>query len=320
MRTAVVAFGGNALVREKQRGTFEEQWENARPMAALAADLLDAGYRIVITHGNGPQVGNLAVQQEEGQRLVPAQPLYTLGAMTQGQIGHILALSLQNLHPDRPLPVVPVVTHVEVDPSDPAFQNPTKPIGPFFDRAQAEKLARERRWHIVEDAGRGYRRVVPSPAPCAILEAGAIRELVEAGFIVIAAGGGGIPVIRRGDTLSGIDAVIDKDSAAERLAVSLGASVLILITGVDHVVINFHTPNERAIEEMTADEAQRHLEDGQFPPGSMGPKVSAAIRFVRDAGDVGIITSAAHARAALEARHGTRIVPAEEGVREVSAS
>jgi carbamate kinase len=310
----VLAFGGNALTREGQAGTFEQQSENARAMGALAVDLLDAGFRVVVTHGNGPQVGNLAVQQEEGQRLVPAQPLFTLGAMTQGQIGHILALSLRNLYPRRALSVVSVVTHVLVDPADPAFQHPTKPIGPFFGEEQAKALARERGWQVVEDAGRGYRRVVPSPEPRAILEADAIQQLVEAGHIVIAAGGGGIPVIKEGKTLAGVDTVIDKDFAAERLAISVKAHALVLITGVDRVVVNFRTPQESPIDTMTVEEAQGHLNDGQFPPGSMGPKVTAAIRFVRDGGNVGIITSAAHARAALEGEHGTRIVPARERI------
>lgn len=310
MRTLVLAFGGNALVREKQAGTFEEQRRNAGPMAELVTDLLAAGYRVIITHGNGPQVGNLAVQQEEGQRFVPPQPLFALGAMTQGQIGNILSLGMQLSHSDRSSRVVSVVTHVVVDPEDPAFGNPTKPIGPFFDAVEAEQLGKERGWAMIEDAGRGYRRVVPSPEPLTILETDAIRSLVDSGYIVIAAGGGGIPVVRQGETFSGVEAVIDKDFAAERLAASLAAHALILVTGVDQVVINFRTPQERPIEQMTVDEAERHLADGQFPPGSMGPKVTAAIRFVRDGGQVGIITTATEARAALEGRHGTRIVAA----------
>jgi len=320
MRTTVLAFGGNAITREGQAGTYDEQAMNARPMAAMAADLLAAGYRVVITHGNGPQVGNLAVQQEEGQRLVPAQPLFVLGAMTQGQIGHLLGLGLSNLQQNvavadgRCQAVVPIVTHVLVDPSDPAFELPTKPIGPFFDEKQARELADQRGWQIIEDAGRGYRRVVPSPEPKAILEAEAIHNLVEAGFIVVAAGGGGIPVVRRDGKLAGIDAVIDKDLAAERLASSVGAHSLVLITGADRVVLNFRTPDECPIEEMTVEEAQSYLDEGQFPPGSMGPKVRAAIRFVQSGGTLAVITSAEHAVAALAGRHGTRIVSAQSGV------
>ena len=313
MRTAVLAFGGNALTRERQQGTLDEQMQNAAAMASLVLELVDAGYRIVVTHGNGPQVGNLAVQQEEGQRLVPAQPLFALGAMTQGQIGHILAISLWAQRPEPPPPVVSIVTHVLVEPADPAFQHPTKPIGPFFEREQATQLATERGWHIVEDSGRGYRRVVPSPDPKAILEVDAIHTLVAAGHIVIAAGGGGIPVTRRGDTVVGIEAVIDKDLAAQRLATGLGAEALMLITGIDRVSINFRTPEERPIDSMTVDEAQRYLDDGQFPAGSMGPKVKAAIRFIRQGGRVGIITSPAQARDALAlGTGGTHIVPAAE--------
>ena len=319
MRTAVLAFGGNAITREGQAGTYDEQAANARPMAAMAADLLAAGYRVVITHGNGPQVGNLAVQQEEGQRLVPAQPLFVLGAMTQGQIGHLLGLGLSNLQQNyvadgRAQSVVSIVTHVLVDPSDPAFEHPTKPIGPFFDEKQARELADQRSWQIIEDAGRGYRRVVPSPEPKAILEAEAIHRLVEAGFIVVAAGGGGIPVVRRDGELAGIDAVIDKDLAAERLASSVGAHSLVLITGADRVVLNFRTPDECPIEEMTVEEAQSYLDEGHFPPGSMGPKVRAAMRFVQSGGTLAVITSAEHAVAALAGRHGTRIVSAQSGV------
>lgn len=310
MRTLVVAFGGNALVREKQRGTFDEQERNAGPMASLVNDLLDAGYRVIVTHGNGPQVGNLAIQQEEGHRFVPPQPLFALGAMTQGQIGNILSMGLMNFHRNGSMPTVSVVTHVLVDASDPAFKHPTKPVGPFFGADEAMQLSQERGWFVVEDAGRGYRRVVPSPEPQEILEAGAIHTLAEAGFVVIAAGGGGIPVVRRGGAVEGIDAVIDKDLAAARLAASVKAQALVLITGVDRVAINFRTPEEQALDIMTVDQAQRYLLDGQFPPGSMGPKVTAAVRFLNAGGELSIITTPEHARDALDGRHGTRIVPA----------
>lgn len=309
-QTVVLAFGGNAITRERQAGTYEQQYANARAMAAMTTQLVRSGYRPVITHGNGPQVGNLAVQQEEGERLVPAQPLFVQGAMTQGQIGHLLSLGLRNLVAGEQSNVVSVVSHVLVDLDDPAFARPTKPIGPFFPREQAEALASERGWQIVEDAGRGYRRVVPSPEPRRIVEADAINALVGAGFVVIAAGGGGIPVVDEDGELRGIDAVIDKDLSAERLACALDAHALILITGVPEVVLDFRTPQERPIQEMTVEEAERHLRDGQFPPGSMGPKVTAAVRFVRNGGGVAIITSPEHTCAALEGQHGTRVIPA----------
>lgn len=278
-------------------------------MARSIAALLETGYRVIITHGNGPQVGNLAIQQEEGARLVPVQPLFALGAMTQGQLGSVLEVALVNLRTYRPVPVVAVVTHVVVDAGDPAFRHPTKPIGPFFEEQQALRLASERRWEVADDAGRGHRRVVPSPDPVAIVEADALRALIDAGFVVIAAGGGGIPVVRQGGNLVGVDAVIDKDLAAERLASGVGAEALILITEVDQVAVNHGTPHERPIEETSVDEAEAYLAGGQFPAGSMGPKVTAAVRFIRAGGKLAVITSPDHLIAAVEGRHGTRIVP-----------
>lgn len=308
MRTVVLAVGGNALTREGQAGTYEEQRANAARMARALSHVLDLGYRVVITHGNGPQVGNLAIQQEEGTGLVPPQPLFALGAMTQGQIGHLLELALANVLADRTLRVASVVTHVLVDRHDEAFAHPAKPIGPFFPRSRALRLARERGWNVREDSGRGYRRVVPSPDPRAIVEAEAIGTLVEAGYLVISSGGGGIPVVRRGKRLEGIDAVIDKDLSAERLASAVGAEVLLMLTGVDQVALHFGTPAQRAIPEMSLEQAEAYLEQGQFPAGSMGPKVRAAIRFLQAGGEFAIITSPRRAAAALAGTHGTRLV------------
>ena len=308
MRTVVVALGGNVLTREGQPGTHEEQVANARLMARSVARIIDAGWRTVITHGNGPQVGNLAIQQEEGSRLVPAQPLSVLGAMTQGQIGHVLGRAIAEASGTD---VVTVVTHVEVDRDDPAFSEPTKPIGPFFGPRRARRLAAERDWVVRQDAGRGIRRVVPSPDPRSILEADAIAMLVEKGFTVVASGGGGIPVVRRGRRRVGVDAVIDKDLSAERLASDIGADTLLLLTGVDRVTVDFGMPAERPLAEVTLDEARELLAQGQFPPGSMGPKVTAAIRFVEGGGARAIITSPRRAVAALAGNHGTRLVAAE---------
>ncbi|HXF74063.1 MAG TPA: carbamate kinase [Actinomycetota bacterium] len=303
--TVVIALGGNVLTGEGEAGTIEEQRANARRMARAVAGVIRAGWRTVLTHGNGPQVGNLAIQQEEGARMVPPLPLHVLVAMTQGQIGHVLGGAIADATGE---PVAVVVTHVEVDRDDPAFAAPSKPIGPFFDPPTARRLARRRGWVVREDAGRGMRRVVPSPEPRAIVEADAIAELVDRGFTVIAAGGGGIPVVRRGRRLEGVDAVIDKDLAAERLASAIGADTLLLLTGVDHVALDFGTPRERPLGEVTADELRRHLDDGQFPAGSMGPKVLAAIRFVEGGGRRAIITSTRRALAALAGTHGTRVV------------
>lgn len=305
----VLAFGGNALAPEDAPATHGEQARRAASLAKVVRSLRAEGYRVLVTHGNGPQVGNLALQQEATQA-VPPQPLFTLGAMTQGQIGHLLTLPLLRAVGDEPeVPAAAVVTHVLVDAQDPAFDAPSKPIGPFFSEVEASQLAADRGWRMVSDAGRGHRRVVPSPQPREVLEGDVIRTLLGAGVVVVAAGGGGVPVARQMDgTFTGVDAVIDKDRTAQALAASLGADALALITSVDHVALDFGTPRERVVEEMTASEALRHLDDGQFPPGSMGPKVEAAVDFVRQGGRLAVVTSAAHTLAALRGEHGTRIV------------
>ncbi len=231
----------------------------------------------MLVHGNGPQVGNLAIQQEEGSDVVPEQPLFSLGAMTQGQLGSLFSLALRKVLGARAPEIVPLVTHSEVDPADPAFADPTKPIGPFLTAEEAQAFAAERGWAVKEDAGRGWRRVVPSPEPVRILEAGAIRTLLDAGVVVIAAGGGGIPVVPTAGGHRGIDAVIDKDYAAERLATSLGAEALVLVTSVEAVLLDYGTPKQRAMLEISVDDAEAHLAEGQFPEGSMGPKVRAGV-------------------------------------------
>ena len=329
-RTAVLAVGGNALAPGHARGTLEEQQANANRIARLAVRMIEQGWRVVLTHGNGPQVGNLALQHEGGAAaaVIPAQPLFVLGAMTQGQIGHMLALALRNA---TAAPVASVLTHVVVDARDPAIARPTKPIGPFFSSSRARILAAQRGWEVVEDAGRGFRRVVPSPQPVEILEGDAIRTLVDRGFIVVAAGGGGIPVIRRRTRLEGFDAVIDKDLTAALLASTVDATALLLLTGIDRVMLDFGTPAERPVKEMTVHEARAHLADGQFPPGSMGPKVTGAIRFLEAdgrgprGGRSAIITSARRAAAALAGLPagnpaGTRIVASRPPAREHTGS
>jgi carbamate kinase len=306
---AVVAVGGNALTGAGQEGTAEQIRQNAAEMAQGIVGLRER-CRVVVAHGNGPQVGNLSIQQAAAAGTVPAQPLHQLGAMTQGQLGSVLVVELDRLCGSGA--AVAVVTHAVVDPQDPAFANPVKPIGPFFSERQAQELAAERGWQVREDSGRGYRRVVPSPTPVEIVEVDAIRVLVDGGYLVVAAGGGGIPVVRaaRG-ALRSVDAVIDKDRAAALLASQLGAAELYLLTGVDAVRLDFGTPQERVVHRLTAAEAQRHLEAGQFPAGSMGPKIQAAQRFLADGGRRALITSAA-GLAALStgaAEVGTSIVP-----------
>ncbi len=279
-RTAVVALGGNALIQEGQVGTQEEQYANAIAMAKSVRSLLRQGWKVIIVHGNGPQVGNLAIQHEEGAKLVPAQPLFALGAMTQGALGSLISLALHEICGDECSGVVSVITHVVVDEDDPAFANPTKPIGPFFTEEEAKQFAADRGWTMAPDAGRGFRRVVASPEPKATLEADAIAQLIEGGNIVVAAGGGGIPVMQKDGVYRGIDAVVDKDFAAERIADAANADVLVMVTGVPTVMLDFGKPTQRAVESMSLSEARQHLEDGQFPPGSMGPKMEAAMKFV----------------------------------------
>ena len=271
-KTAVVALGGNALTREGQRGTQEEQYENALAMSRSVRSLIRQGWRIVIVHGNGPQVGNLAIQHEEGARFVPAQPLFTLGAMTQGALGSLISLALHEVCGDEISGVVSVITHVVVDPEDPAFSNPTKPIGPFFTESEMQEFVDTRGWTMVPDSGRGYRRVVPSPEPTATLESEAIATLIDSGHIVVAAGGGGIPVVRHGATYKGVDAVVDKDFAAERIADAAGAQALVLVTGVSTVRLDFGQPSERAVEEMTVSEAKTPPGRRAVPAGQHGPQ------------------------------------------------
>ena len=316
----MLALGGNALTREDERGTIDEQYDNALVMAKSVRSLIRSGWRVIIVHGNGPQVGNLAIQQYESVDLVPAQPLFALGAMTQGALGSLICLALHEVCGDEIDGAVSVITHVEVDREDPAFQHPTKPIGPFFTKEAAEELSAERGWTMVEDSGRGFRRVVPSPAPLAPVEAGAIASLIAAGYVVVAAGGGGIPVAREGDSMRGVDAVIDKDFAAERIADASSAEVLVMVTGVTNVKINFGTPDEETIFNLTPDEARQHLSDGQFPPGSMGPKIRAAVHFVDGSTEESsrfaaittpelVYATVDNAYGAIQGHRGTRIKP-----------
>lgn len=318
-RTAVVALGGNAITRPGQAGTHAEQAANAGAMAATVCALWDAGWGVVVVHGNGPQVGCLSIQQDAARQTVPVQPLFCLGAMTEGQLGSLLTLALHEACGGRLPAVVSVVTHVVVAAGDPAFAHPTKPIGPFFDEQQARRLAAERNWTVGPDAERGYRRMVASPRPLRFLEHEAITGLVERGALVVAAGGGGVPVVEDGHAYRGVDAVVDKDLAAQQLATQLGAEALVLVTDVAQVMLDYATPHARPVTVMTADEAQHHLEDDQFPVGSMGPKVQAAIAFIRAGGRTAVITNAERAAHSLDPAVegpaiGTRIVAASSSL------
>ncbi len=322
-KTAVIALGGNALTRAGQPGTYDEMLANAAVMAAAVNEVIEAGWRVVIVHGNGPQVGNLALQQE-ATTMVPAQPLALLNAMTQGELGSVIACAIDLLR--GPGTAAALVTHVTVDPADPAFQSPSKPIGPFFERSEAQQLASSRGWVVKPDSGRGYRRVVASPEPTGVIEIDALRALVSAGHLVIAAGGGGIPVadagtrgaiVDAGTRGAIVDAVIDKDRAAGLIARLLGAQALLLVTAVDRVMLDYGTPKQSELGTITAAEAARYLGDGQFPPGSMGPKIESALRFLADGGELAVVTSPSLLAATLAGgqRSGTRIErsPSQDG-------
>jgi len=310
-KLVVIALGGNAILRPGQTGTFEQQMENVETTCAQLADMVTSGsYKIVITHGNGPQVGNILLQNEAGRDVAAPMPLYVCGAQSQGLIGYMIQQSLHAQLAARgrgDIPIATVVTQVVVDETDSAFQNPTKPVGPFYTEQEARQLEAKKGYHVREDAGRGWRRVVPSPDPIEIFEKTAIRQLVDARTIVIASGGGGIPVIKEKDRLKGVEAVIDKDLAGECLAVDVGAVIFLVLTDVEQVKLDFNTPQERAISHMPLAEAKRCHAEGHFAKGSMEPKVRAAIRFIEAGGEKAIITSLDRAMDALEGNAGTTI-------------
>jgi carbamate kinase len=299
--SAVVALGGNALMRPGERGTAAEQRANLRATCEALRPLLGEG-ELVITHGNGPQVGNELVRQERAADEVPPLPLYLAVAQTQAEIG---ALMESELEPVAGRPVACLLTHVLVAADDPAFAEPTKPVGPFYDEAKARELERERGWQVVHDAGRGWRRVVPSPTPLEVVELGAIRSLLAAGTIVVACGGGGIPVARREGRLAGVDAVIDKDRASAVLARALGVDRLVILTEVPAVYRNFGESGQEELRELDLDEAEALLPS--LAAGSMGPKVEAGADFARATGNEALITSADALAEALAGRAGTRI-------------
>ena len=309
-KVVVIALGGNALIREGQQGTIAEQFENIRKSLDGIIYCLKQGYGVVITHGNGPQVGNMLLMVEASRNQVPELSLGVCVADTEGAIGYMIQQSLTNRLRKEGINkcVVTVLTQVIVDKHDKAFSNPTKPLGPFFTKEEAERFQREKGWHILEDSHRGYRRVVASPNPLEIVEECAIKSLLEAGDIVIAAGGGGIPVIVRDDgDLEGVDVVIDKDLASGVLARGIKADCLMMLTGVEHVFLNFKQSNERALSRLTVKEAHKYLKEGHFLPGSMGPKIQAAINFLNWGGELVIITSIDNGKMALEGRTGTKI-------------
>ena len=308
MKKIVIALGGNAL-----GNTPAEQLELVMETAKPIVDLIQEGNQVVVVHGNGPQVGMINLGLASAARtgaIKSDMPFPECGAMSQGYIGYHLQNALENEFTRRGMDkdVCTVVTQVLVDESDPAFENPTKPIGNFYDKEVAEKIMREKGYRMVEDAGRGYRRVVPSPIPVDVVEKRTIKKLVDAGSVVIAVGGGGIPVVRRDGLLYGVPAVIDKDYASEKLAEIIEADILIILTAVEKVAINFGKPDRKWLSEMTVEEAERYAAEGQFAPGSMLPKVKACVNFAKSRkGRVAMITSLDKALQALNGETGTRI-------------
>jgi carbamate kinase len=307
----VLAIGGNSLIRDEQHRTVPDQWVLARETCHHIAELIEAGHRVVVTHGNGPQVGFIMRRSELARHELHPVPLDSCDADTQGAIGYMIQQSLENEFLRRGLrkSAVALVTQVEVDADSPAFANPTKPIGVFMDEATARTRAEQEGWTIREDAGRGWRRVVPSPEPRAIVEIEAIRSLVDAGFVVTAVGGGGIPVIRdREGRLHGVEAVIDKDYASALLASALGADQFVITTAVCRVCLDYRKPSERPLSRLTLEDARRYLAEGQFGEGSMAPKIRAVIRYIEQGGKRALITCPEELEEAVAGRAGTEIV------------
>ncbi|ARC86082.1 carbamate kinase [Clostridium argentinense CDC 2741] len=311
MKRIVVALGGNALQAEGKEATAESQLEVVKETAVHLADLIEEGYEIVIAHGNGPQVGRIVIQNEYASEVTPAMPFDVCGAMSQGMIGYHIQQGVREELMKKKInkPVVSLITQVVVDKDDPAFKNPTKPIGPFYEKDKAEGLQKEKDYVMVEDSGRGYRRVVASPKPEKIIEVESIKTLINNDTVVITVGGGGIPVVELEDkSLKGVAAVIDKDFASEKLAEDIDADELIILTGVDRVAINYGKPNQINLDKLTVEDAKRYIEEGYFANGSMLPKVEAALKFAESKkGRKAIIASLDKAKLALRGESGTII-------------
>ena len=311
-KTAIIAAGGNSLIIDEQHKSIPDQYEAAAITSRYIADMIEQGWNVVITHGNGPQVGFIMRRSEIAIAEVPPVPMDYAGADTQGAIGYMFQRAMRNEMMRRGIEreAIAVVTQILVDRKDPAFAKPAKPIGSFMDEAAAKQRAAEHGWTVREEAERGWRRVVPSPRPISILDIAAIETLVDNDYIVIACGGGGIPVYRDDDgVVQGVEAVIDKDFASGLLAQELRAELFVITTEVEQVAIDFGKDSQRWLTKMTATEARTHLDDGQFPAGSMGPKIIAILEFLDAGGGAGVITNPPNLGRALAGETGTRIVP-----------
>lgn len=311
MKRALIAFGGNALIKAGELGLQQQQVENAKAAAEVVVKLVEAlNVQPILVHGNGPQVGNILIQQERAANRVPPYTMDICGAQTQGSVGYLLQRSIENRLQEcgRKMSVATVLTEVVVDADDPGFAEPSKPVGPFYQAFRAHELAEKHGWVMREDAGRGWRRLVPSPKPLQIVQLSSIRALLDCGHLVIACGGGGIPVVRDRHGFQGVEAVIDKDRTATLLAKQLGAEILITLTAVDKVSIHFGQSDQKTLDRLTVAEARKHLAAGEFPAGSMGPKVEAAVDFVSECGGEVWITSAEALLSQPLDSVGTRIV------------
>lgn len=307
----VIALGGNAILQPGQEATFETQFENVRKSAEVIARIINKGHTVVVTHGNGPQVGNILRQNEEAKHVVPSMPLVICSAESQGFIGYMLEQALRNelLKLNNETPVTVMLTQTEVSIDDPDFDDPSKPIGVFYSEEEAKQLGTEKGWTVKEDAGRGWRRVVASPEPKSIIGSNTIQQLSEMGTIVVASGGGGVPVVKKEDgTYEGIDAVIDKDRSAFKLAEEINADLFMILTDVENVYINYGKPDQEILTEVTLEEANKYVSEGHFSAGSMGPKMEAAIKFAQT-GKRAIICSLDQADQAMQGKIGTHIKP-----------
>jgi len=320
-KTALVAIGGNSLIRAGEKGTVAEQLVNARRTAQALVGLIRLGYRLVVTHGNGPQVGAQLLRSERASDVVYSQTLDVCGAASQGEIGYVLEQSLQNELSAAGLavPVASLVTQTVVSPQDPAMERPSKPIGPFYSRPDAEERRRLLGWHVVEDAARGYRRIVPSPEPLDIVELEVIRALVARGVLVISTGGGGVPVMRIAGRLQGVDAVIDKDRASALLAIALAVDLFAISTDTDYVYLNYKKPDQAPLTRVTVAELEEYHRAGHFPPGNMGPKIESVMQFLRSGGKQAVITSFELLCDAVAGQGGTHIFPDPEAKRKAAA-
>lgn len=313
MKTALVALGGNSLIRPEDRGTAKEEFERMEKTCNILTDMIVDGYDIVFTHGNGPQVGNILLQNEISSHSIPAMPLDICGAESQGQIGYMLQQTLKNelKAKGEERSIASIITQVIVDKDDPAFENPSKFIGPYYTEEEVNRIREEHDWTMKKTSDGKYRRVVPSPEPKKIVESEIIYDLVfsgEEGYIVIAAGGGGVPVIEKDSNLKGVEGVIDKDLASAVLADAIDEKFFIMLTRVNQVYINFGEEDEEGLDQITLEEAENYYEEGHFPPGSMGPKIKASIHFLKHGGEKVLITSPENLSEALNGEAGTYII------------